>query len=264
MSPPPPDALFDFDGEHYLPAPITRGPWDPEAQHGGAPAALLARAVERAEAPGPMRVARVTYEFLRPVPLTPLALRARVIRPGRRVQLVEAGLWADEREVMRVTGLRVRRAEEPIAPAPAFDAPPAPPDGDGVVSRPLPDQAAESFGAGAVEHRFVAGDWSVGPATVWQRLLIPVIAGEEPSPLQRAAVSADFGNGVAAGVSWDTHTFVNADLTITLEREPRGEWICLDARTRVSPDGIGVAESVLHDLDGRIGRAAQVLYVALR
>jgi hypothetical protein len=39
----------------FLPTELARGPWDPGAQHGGAPAALIARAVERVESAVPSR-----------------------------------------------------------------------------------------------------------------------------------------------------------------------------------------------------------------
>jgi hypothetical protein len=54
---------------------------------------------------------------------------------------------------------------------------------------------------------------------------------------------------------------MNSDLTINLSRRPRGEWIGLDATTYLGPDGCGLAESALYDLDGRIGRATQSLFV---
>jgi len=91
-----------------------------------------------------------------------------------------------------------------------------------------------------------------------------VIAGEEPSPLQRALAAADFGNGISAALDWSGWAFINPDLTLYLEREPIGSWVGLDATTRVGPDGIAVAESVLHDERGRVGRAVQALLLEPR
>jgi hypothetical protein len=104
----------------------------------------------------------------------------------------------------------------------------------------------------------------LGPATAWFRLRVPVIAGEPITQLQRVAAAGDFGNGIASVLSWEEHTFINPDLTLYLEREPRGEWIGLQSQTRVVRGGVGVAESVLWDLDGRIGRATQALLIARR
>src|SRR5690349_14379468 len=81
-----PAAIYLPDGpDRFAPTELSRGPWDANAQHGGAPAALIARALERVESAVPMDVVRITYEFLRPVPLTPLDLRTRVLRDGKRV-----------------------------------------------------------------------------------------------------------------------------------------------------------------------------------
>jgi hypothetical protein len=82
--------------------------------------------------------------------------------------------------------------------------------------------------------------------------------------LQNLAAAGDFGNGISAIVSWDDHLFINPDLTLYIERQPIGEWICLHSRTRISPDGVGIAESRLFDERGHVGRATQALLVARR
>jgi hypothetical protein len=116
-----------------------------------------------------------------------------------------------------------------------------------------------------VTHSFAEGSFlDLGPALDWIRLRVPVVAGEDPSPLQRVAAAADFGNGISAAVPHDRHTFINPDLTITLLREAVGEAVGVAATTRVDPGGGGVTESVLWDGPGRIGRAAQTLVVEPR
>ena len=116
------------------------------------------------------------------------------------------------------------------------------------------------FSPDAIEVRFAHGRFGGGNSTAWFRLRVPVVEGETPSPLQRLAAAADFGNGISAPVSWDHFMFINPDLTIYIEREPVGEWICLEATTRIPPDGVGLAESVLYDERGRVGRATQALW----
>src|SRR5207302_1837664 len=116
--------------------------------------------------------------------------------------------------------------------------------------------------ADAMEIRFVAGAFQApGPATAWFRLVCPLVAGEEASPLQRLAAAGDFGNGISSTLSWHEHVFINPDLTLYVEREPAGEWICLESVTRIASGGVGICESVLYDLQGRVGRAAQALLV---
>jgi acyl-Coa thioesterase superfamily protein/acyl-CoA thioesterase superfamily protein len=256
-------ALFAARNGRYVASELTRGPWDPAAQHGGAPAALLIGALERLEGPDALQMARVTFEFLRPVPLGELEVRASVVRPGRRVQLLEGAILdAGGVEVVRARALRIAAAdtggtltEEPAAPA----APEA-----GEVKTLAPPHGLTMFSPDGIEVRFVAGGFGGGPATAWFRLRHPVLAGETPSPLQRLAAAGDFGNGISAVLSWDEYLFINPDLTLYIDREPVGEWICLQSSTVLAPGGVGTAESVLFDAQGRVGRATQSLLVARR
>jgi hypothetical protein len=259
-----PTALFEPRGETWEPTRLSIGPWDPAALHGGPSAALLGRALEALPPAGPMVFTRVTVELLRPVPRAPLTVGAEVLRDGRRIQLVVARVRADGVELCRATGWRVRRAPDPVADDAPPDPPPGAPEDGEDRGLPAPIAGLVTFGSHGVEARWVRGDWGLGPGTVWMRLAVPVVPGEEPTPLQRALALGDFGNGLSAAVPWTTHVFVNTDLTVYLEREPEGEWVALDAVTRVDPAGAGVAESVLSDTRGRVGRALQALYVDRR
>jgi hypothetical protein len=209
-----------------------------------------------------MMVSRLTVELLRPVPVSPLSVETRLIRPGRKVQLVGASLHVGEVEVARVTALRIRILDLPLPPdIVKLDPPPGPERGEPGVSawRELIDYPA--FHNQGVEHRFVAGSFDrPGTATDWIRLRVPVVAGEETSPLALVAAVADFGNGVSWVLSRnDGWQFINPDLTIGLHRMPAGEWICLEADTAVEPNGIGQAHSRLWDERGALGRAIQSL-----
>jgi hypothetical protein len=240
---------------------LARGPWDRGAQHGGAPAALLVGAIEALPAAEGLQLARVTFELLRPVPIGRVRVDAMVARGGRRVQLSEAGLWSEDGvELVRARALHVARADAP--PSPVEDPPPPPEQGrENDLVRPF----SPMFSPDAIEIRFVAGTFMArGPATAWFRLRVPVVAGEPVTALQRLAAAGDFGNGISAPVSWDDYVFINPDLTLSVERVPEGEWIALESTTRVAPGGIGVSESVLYDVRGRVGRAVQSLLVAPR
>ena len=255
------------DEGRFVATELSRGPWDPGAQHGGAPAALLMRAFEQLPTADGLIIARVTYELLRPAPLGELEVDADVVRPGRRAALSEGAIRTpDGIEIVRARALHVRLAEADERPT-GVDAPPPgpdrgqeqPPDGEGFVPPYSP-----MFAPDAIEIRFVSGIFGRGPATAWFRLRVPIVAGEQPTALQRLAAAADFGNGISAILPWDRHVFINPDLTLYLERPPEGEWICLESRTLIPPGGIGVAESVLYDARGRVGRAIQALVVGHR
>jgi hypothetical protein len=243
-----------------VPTGHARGPWDPNQLHGGAPAALLGEAVQ---ADGYL-VARMTFDFLAPVPLAPLTVSARTTKPGRNVQLAEAELHGDGTTVLRARAMRLRRAHVELPPLHRDDPPPPPQSGRGDPF-PTGDGPSEGFHLTAMDIRFL-GDtgYGPGPALAWFRLTRPLIDDEEPSPLARVLAAADFGNGVSRAVDFDAYLFVNTDLTVHLHREPKGEWVLLDARTHLEPGGAGVAASTLSDEQGRIGIAAQSLFVAAR
>ena len=257
------DALFVPDGDRFVPTALCRGPWSPDAQHGGPPAALLARGAERFAGGEEMEVTRLTVELLRPVPLAPLRVAAHAARPGRKVQLVALSLAAGDVEVARAVALRIRRRPLPMpADLPASPAPPPGPSAGASGTPPWGDGLARpAFHSDAVDHRFVAGGFDrPGPATEWIRLRVPIVAGEPVSPLVRVAAAADFGNGISWVLSrLAGYRFINPDLTIYLHRMPIGEWVCLEATTAVEPHGIGMAESRLWDERGPIGRSVQSL-----
>ncbi|MEU7427525.1 thioesterase family protein [Streptomyces sp. NPDC040750] len=250
--------------DRFLPTANTRGPWDAASQHAGPPAALLGLAAEQRPGGRPdLRVARLTYEIVRPVPIRPLTVSTRVLRAGRSVELVRVGLTPDGGdEVMRATVLLMRTVPDSVptvSPGPQVTGPGAVPP---KAFFPVPwDQGYHT----AMEVRFAAGSFlEPGPATAWMRMRVPLVAGEAVTPLSRVLTAADSGNGVGSALDFHRYVFVNADLTVSLHRHPEGEWVCLDARTMVDGAGIGLAESALHDEKGPLGRGTQTLYVTAR
>ena len=256
------EAIFRAEGDHFLPTEHARGPWDPAALHGGAPAALMVGALEDLEGGGGLAPARITFEFLRPVPLGALSLLTRVIRGGRRVQRLEAELSCGDQLITTASARRVAPvpADAPVATERALA---APEHGSPAVFS-LSGSSQASFAATAMEMRWLVGEGELGPSTVWMRLRFPVVEGRATSPLMSLAAVADFGNGVGATLPFAEWVFINADLSIHLHRRPEGEWIGLESRTFASAGGYGLAESVLHDRRGPVGRASQSLVVQRR
>jgi hypothetical protein len=259
------EAIFIRDGGAYRATGLAVGPWSPDALHGGAPAALLARVLGDAADSGhdgpPLSLARITLDLVRPVPRGPLTIELTPVRPGRRVTVLDAILRDPEGgEVTRARALFLApaalhaTADEP----PPFAAP--------EESRPN-DWATEpvTFATGGMEIRLAEGAFlEVGPAVGWFRLSVPLVAGTPASPFDVAVAAGDFGNGIAAALPWEGHTFINPDLTVFLERPPVDEWVAVQARTRVQRGSTALAESVLWDRRGRIGRAVQSLLVGTR
>jgi len=219
------------------------------------------RALELLPAPAGLVLSRVTYELMRPVPIGELSVEASVVRSGRRVQLLEASVRSpDGVELVRARALQVLAATRE-APTTESAPPPGPEQGH---ANPMVPPYRPMFAPDAIEIRFVAGTFGGGPSTAWFRMRVPLVDGEDASPLQRLAAAGDFGNGISATLPWADWVFINPDLTLYLDREPVGEWVCLDSQTIIAPGGVGTAESVLYDERGRVGRAIQSLLVARR
>jgi len=263
---PPPDAFYVKTDDGFAATEATRGPWSPAHQHAGPPAALLGRAIERCPGLDNPFVGRITFEILGPVPIAPVTVTAEVVRGGRSVEMLEAALAdGDGRTVMRARSWRLRRAAISLpSDVLGMDDPPPPPPVDG---SPIggPPGAQDVGWHTALEFSAVAGSFTEpGPATVWMRPRIPLVAGEDWTPLTRVLVAADAGNGISAALSWDDYSFINTDLSVHLHREAAGDWIALESVTRVSDLGVGMADTKLHDERGSIGRAAQTLLIAAR
>ena len=245
---------------------LTRGPWHPDHQHGGPPIALAARGIERAAtALGLTHVARLTANLLRPVPIAELAVAVQTEYAGRNVAHLSAQVTAGGKEVVRCTAVAQREAELDIpAGLQGHPLPQAPRRVDESPPQRFPWTTKRLGYQDLVESRIAEGVMFRGPSAVWFRLRYPLVAGEETSALQRVAVAADSGNGISAILDFRRYVFVNSDLTINLLRKAKGEWICIDARTLLGPDGGGLAESRIFDEQGLIGRATQSLAIRLR
>jgi Thioesterase-like superfamily len=258
------ESIFLVEDELFMPTEHARGPWDPQALHGGAPAALMTAAFERMQPGGELRIARMGFELLRPIPFAPLSLSTRIVRPGRRVQELAGELRSGEELICRASALRVQEIPPGVPVVSDADAAMPGPDSGTPMRFALNDGDGPGFAASAMEMRWLDDPRALGPAQVWMRLRHPLVAGEPLTPLARLAATADFGNGVSAVLPFDRFLFINADLTLHLQRPPRGEWVGLDARTLLHDRGTGLAECVLHDLDGPVGRSFQTLVVQPR
>lgn len=257
------ESIFARDAERFIATDLARGPWDPANCHGGAPAALLAAAVDAAPSLGPMQGARLTFDLQRPVPVgLPLDLTVTIAREGRRIQTLEASLRDGNTELVHCRALRIRTTaldlpDERPRPGPAVT-----PGPDGLhrfVGRD--DRGLEGFWR-AVDVRFVASTLNEpGEGIAWIRVLARLADGLELTPLARAAAASDFGNGIGAPLKMGPHRYINPDVSLALHRLPAGEWISSRAYAVAEEHGVGLATAELGDEDGVIGRSMQTLYV---
>lgn len=262
----PPAAYAVVSARAVRASELTRGPWDPQHQHAGPPIAMVCRAIEAvARENGLSHIARLTANLLRPIPIAELEIEVTTDYSGRNAAHYSAGLWGGGKELARFTALVQRETElelpdnldgHPLAQAPK---PPA----ESAIER-MPFRRRLPGYADLVENRIASGRFFRSRCAAWFRLQRPLVEGEDPSGYQRVAVAADSGNGISAVLDFERYIFMNVDLTINLLRRPLGEWVCVDARTLLAPNGCGLAESQLFDETGLIGRATQSLSIRAR
>jgi len=262
----PASAFVALDSGAYRATELTRGPWHLEHQHAGPPIALVARAVERAAAAlGLTHLARLTANLLRPIPIAELAIEVQTDYAGRNAAHFSARLASGGKEMARFSALAQRESDVEIpADLPGHPLPPAPRTVEESAAARFPFNQRMTGYQDLIDSRVARGSFFRGPSAVWFRLRYPLLAGEEPTPIQRVAVAADSGNGISAVLDFNRYVFVNSDLTINLLRPARGEWVCIDACTLIGTRGGGLAEARIFDGGGLIGRSTQSLSVRPR
>ena len=248
------------DVEWFEPTDHARGPWDVDACHAGPPTGLLARAMEQALPD--VRLTRITVDLAKPVPMAGFFVLAEVARRGRTVAATRASI-VDAAGVVRATavGLHLVRSDVPVVDTSL--------DNSGIVTPRLADSTPGPFPIAGIRHgrpgfidavqmRFPDGDLGAASTTAWMRTS-PLLPGEAPSPFQRICPLADCGNAFGRHRDPSEMSFVNADLTVALHRDPVGEWLGSQAVGYWEPDGIGLADALLFDDRGPVGRALQTL-----
>jgi hypothetical protein len=253
------DAFFVPEGDGFAPQIHATGPWSPDFLHGGPPCALITRGFERA-LPDDFQLARLTFELLRPVGFAKLTVRTEVDAQGANVRRGTALLEADGKPLIRAQAIAFKKVGVEV------DLPPEKPPTLPAELKPFvfPFFPWPLGYHTAMEGRFARGAMGESPVAVWMRMKVPLLPDEKPSPFVRVVIAADSGNGVAQVVNYEKFTFVNADLTVSLLRRPKGEWVCLDTHTMATKDGMGLSDTRLWDEQGPIGRGCQGLLVRPR
>jgi hypothetical protein len=253
----------DLGGGRFESTAATAGPWSPKTQHAGPPSALLGRAFERFGAPSDLRVARVTVEIPRPVPVGEVRVDVCSVRSGARTELLQAELTSEGQLVMLARAWRLAPSppDTPVLRAEP-DPPPLP------APQPNPGMAGAYLDGyiSAVEWRFLdGGDFDTpGPGTAWARPRIPLVEGEADTGLTRVLTLADACWAVAFELDRTRQFTINTDISVALHREPAGEWLCMCSATTACRAGSGLAVGQLSDKDGDCGRIMQTILVADR
>ncbi len=253
-----PDCFFTMDGDYFRPTAHTRGPWDEHACHAGPPTGLLARAMEHTLPD--KQLCRITVELLRPIPFAGFKIDAKITREGKTVSTSSAHLIDDTgKTIINATGLHM--SEQTIKPMPshkhnfgrAADAKP------GLFPIQNTLHKLPAFNGTGVSTRYPEGhDHKPGPTTAWLKT-VPLLSTEQASPFQRICPLADCGNAFGRNAEPQNIGFMNTDLTLLLHRPPSGEWLGTQSTGYWEPNGIGMADALLFDEQGVVGRALQTL-----
>ncbi|GAA0960066.1 acyl-CoA thioesterase domain-containing protein [Actinocorallia libanotica] len=259
-------ALFERDGSRVVPTNRARGPWRPDALHGAAVAGLLACGID---VPG-RTPARVVFDLLAPVRTVPMTLSVSEAEGGKRVVRQTVTLLEGDVPVARAQCLAVRRAELEL-PEGVTEHP------DPFAGEPVPDLSApapsarravgwECFDNSSVSLRPLRSPKPDGAGLgLWVDLLVPVIAGEPTPGIARAAVAADYASvATNALLPFGRWSFMNAELSLHLSRDPVGSWVGLVGTGVLQPHGCGLSVAALYDSGGRLGQSAQALVLEER
>ncbi|XVX19533.1 thioesterase family protein [Actinomycetota bacterium] len=253
------DAYFERTGpDSFRATPHVSGAWNTEEQHIAPALGLLAHVVETdrdARRDDGLIVGRLSYDILGTVPVGDMGAAVRVIRPGRTIELVEAALSYQGRDVVLLRAWLLQPDDTAHLHARPLPTIPGPDDTP-------PWDASAVWPGGFIESAEVRrAQVEPGHAAFWVRSPVELVAGEPARPLARAARLFDIANGMTVREDPREVAFPNVDLTAHLYAEPQGEWVGFDTRVSFGPGGIGVTSSVLHDETGPIGTMSQVLTV---
>lgn len=256
------DTVYRLEGSRVITGPMAGGPWDKTMQHGSAPSALIAAIAESVPTAAPMRIARLTVDLMRPVPVAPLEAKVEVLREGRKIQLCNVDLIAGGNLVVRGTVLKIRRATFDLADINAHEPVTLPKAAEGHIAN---GKITDNPFMACLSMSVVKGGFNKpGPGAAWFRLTRPMIADQANSAAMRAIVAADFCNGLSSVLDFRSWTFINGDLSVNLARDPVGDWVLLDSETWLGPDGSGIACGKLGDEHGYFGRAVQSILIEPR
>jgi Thioesterase-like superfamily len=252
------EALYLQDGDAFVGTAYTQGAWGHGGQAGGAVLALLGHVLEDVPTLTPMSLTRLTVDIVRPVPVGQrLHVATEVLREGKKIQVVDLAISADDVVTTRARALRVRDRDVagleglPISTSdlnPSATVPP-PEELNGVDQLP----SIPAFLKHGCELRRTLEPVD-GIHVVWCRLRIPVVAGEPVRAASRAAAPLDLVNMMGVRLDKRRVTSINPDVTGHLCRAPAGEWVALTGHTYYSHEvAHGVSMAVMSDEAGVFG-----------
>ncbi|HTR93147.1 MAG TPA: acyl-CoA thioesterase domain-containing protein [Trebonia sp.] len=244
------EGFFRADGDLLVPAAFATSPWG-QVLHGRLIGGLTARAAEQARGESAdLACSRLTVDLFRSVPLAPVRVSTNQVRTGRRIMVLDVTVEQDDCPVGQGRVVLLRRSEQPdgrFRPPPAWGAPTPPELGP-------PEQMPARRWTPPWESWRVADGANPMLGGMWIRDTHPLVTGEQLTPLVRLGMAADLASPVS-NFSDRGLSFINADYTVYLGREPRGEYVGIQPDGHLSERGVAAGRCVLHDLGGPVGFA---------
>ncbi|WP_151526451.1 thioesterase family protein [Serinicoccus kebangsaanensis] len=239
----------------YQPTEHVQGAWSPEEQHVAPVIGLLLHTLELNHPREGLQWARLSVDILGFIRREEMTVTTRVLRPGRTIELLEAGVEIGGRAAVRLTAWRLVQGDTAQV---AADEEPELPGPDGLE----PWAGMSHWGGGfirSLDFRSVPGA-RAGRGRTWVRTSVALVGGaEQASALASWVGLLDTANGTAGREAPRDWLYPNVDLTLHLHRIPEGPWVGLDTRVAWGPTGVGQTSSVVHDAQGPVGTVVQAL-----
>lgn len=258
------NALFVQEDDIFTPTNLAHGPWGAQMLHGGATGGLMAHVLEQCAPKPDMQLVRTTLDMFRPVPMSPLRVETKILRDGKRLQVIEASLYASDKLVARSVGVRMKvvDVEVPVEYQPEKATPEGPEGLEELKFAPGAEGGARLPGLNSnLEIRRLYGFDGKGEGCSWIKAPVPVVDGVKTSPFVHLGVVSDFGNGLAQLFLPGTVGMINADINLYIHRNPVSDWIALKSKAVMSDSGTGVVNSEFYDKEGLIAQSHQAVMV---
>lgn len=251
-----PEAFYVRLGEHRFVSTLhSQGAWQPGEQHLAPASGLVLAEVER-RLPSDKLVSRASFDVLGVIHSGEFTIDVEVVRPGRSIELVEASMRHGDLTSIRARIWRLAATDTMKVQGIEW-APLPPPD----AMRPLAFSSVWEGGFIASLEARQDVDARPGRGRSWIRTRCPLVNGETDPPVAGFVKLVDTANGLVVREHPGSVFFANVDLTVHFFREPEAGWVGLDTRVNFGPTGLGETLSILSDIRGPVGTAAQSLTV---
>ena len=253
-----PDAFYVRRGEHRFVSTLhSQGAWQPGEQHLAPASGLVLAEVER-RLPSDKLVSRASFDVLGVIHSGEFSVDVRMVRPGHSIELIEAEMRHGDRTSIRAHVWRLAAMDTTGVQGTEWT--PLPQPG---AMQPLPFSSI--WDGGYIDSLEVRQDVDARPGRgrSWIRTRCPLVDGEADPPIAGFLKLIDTANGLVVRERPGSVFFANVDLTVHFHRQPEAGWVGFDTRVNFGPTGLGETFSVLSDIHGPVGTAAQSLTVRL-